>query len=70
VERVRAVTDLPLAVGFGVSQPAHVAEIGRVAQGVVVGSAIMSLIEKHAHASDLEERLERFARELKGGFEG
>jgi tryptophan synthase alpha chain len=69
VERVRAVSDLPLAVGFGVSRAAHVAEIGRLAQGVVVGSAIVSLIEKHAQAPDLEDRLESFARELKGGFE-
>jgi tryptophan synthase alpha chain len=68
VERVRAVSDLPLAVGFGVSQPSHVAEIGRVAQGVVVGSAIMSLIERYANAPDLEDRLEHFARALKGGF--
>jgi tryptophan synthase alpha chain len=69
VERMREVSDLPLAVGFGVSQPEHVAEIGRVAQGVVVGSAIMSLIEKYGAAPDLEQRLEQFARELKGGFQ-
>jgi tryptophan synthase alpha chain len=68
VNRVRAFSELPLAVGFGVSKPAHVAEIGKVAPGVVVGSAIMSLIEKHGQAPDLEERLECFARELKSGF--
>jgi tryptophan synthase alpha chain len=69
VRRMREVSDLPLAVGFGVSKPEHVAEIGRVAQGVVVGSAIMSLIETYGAAPDLEERLEQFARELKGGFQ-
>ena len=69
VERVRAISDLPLAVGFGVSTPEHVAEIGRVAPGVVVGSAIMSLVEKHGAAPDLEERLETFARTLKSGFD-
>ncbi len=69
VERVRAVSDLPVAVGFGVSTSAQVGEIGRIAPGVVVGSAIMSLIEKHGGAPDLEERLEAFARELKSGFE-
>ena len=69
VERMRAVSSLPIAVGFGVSRPQHVAEIGRVAQGVVVGSAIMSLIEKHGGDPHLEQRLEQFARELKGGFE-
>jgi len=68
VERMREVSDLPLAVGFGVSKPEHVSEIGRVAHGVVVGSAIMSLIEKYGPVADLEERLEQFARGLKGGF--
>jgi tryptophan synthase alpha chain len=69
VERMREVSNLPLAVGFGVSKPEHVAQIGRVAPGVVVGSAIMSLIETYGAAPDLEQRLEQFARDLKGGFE-
>jgi tryptophan synthase alpha chain len=68
VERMRALSNLPLAVGFGVSKPEHVAEIGRIAPGVVVGSAIMSLIEKYGNDPDLEARLERFAGELKSGF--
>jgi tryptophan synthase alpha chain len=68
VERMRALSNLPLAVGFGVSKPEHVAEIGRIAPGVVVGSAIMSLIEKYGDDPDLEARLERFAGELKSGF--
>ncbi len=69
VNRMRAVSSLPLAVGFGVSTPEQVAEIGRVAPGVVVGSAIMRLIEKHSDAPDLEKRVEEFARELKNGFD-
>lgn len=68
VERMRGVSDLPLAVGFGVSRPEHVTQIGRLAQGVVVGSAIMSMIEKYGADPELEQRLEQFARELKGGF--
>ena len=46
IEAVRAVTDLPLAVGFGVSKPEHVAELGRQVEAVVVGSAIVRLIEQ------------------------
>ncbi len=68
VERMRALSTLPLAVGFGVSTPEHVAEIGKIAPGVVVGSAIMTLIERHGAEPDLEIRLEQFARDLKGGF--
>ncbi len=69
VERMRAVSSLPVAVGFGVSTPEQVAEIGKVAAGVVVGSAIMSLIEAHGAAADLDERVEAFARALKSGFD-
>ena len=68
VDRVRAISNLPIAVGFGVSRPEHVAEIGAIAPGVVVGSAIVSLIEKHGDAPDLERCLEDFARTLKSGF--
>jgi tryptophan synthase alpha chain len=41
VERMRPATDRPLAVGFGISTPAHVAAIGAVADGVIIGSAFI-----------------------------
>jgi tryptophan synthase alpha chain len=69
VRAVRAVTPLPLAVGFGVSRPEHVAELGRQAEAVVVGSAIVHLIERNLDNPSLEIQLEAFARELKHGFD-
>ena len=68
VRAVRAVTDLPLAVGFGISRPEHVAELARQVEAVVVGSAFVRLIERHAGNSSLEIQLEHFTRELKHGF--
>jgi tryptophan synthase alpha chain len=68
IQAVRAVTKLPLAVGFGVSRPEHVAELSGDADGVVVGSAFMRLIEEHAGSPDLEGRLEEFTRSLKGAL--
>jgi tryptophan synthase alpha chain len=65
IQAVRAITKLPLAVGFGVSRPEHVAELSADADGVVVGSAFMRLIEEHAASPDLEQRLEAFTRSLK-----
>jgi tryptophan synthase alpha chain len=69
---VRAVTDLPLAVGFGISKPEHVAELGRQVEAVVVGSAIVHLIERgslgNPDNASLELQLESFVRELKHGF--
>ena len=68
VRGMRAITDLPLAVGFGISRPAHVAELGRQVEAVVVGSAFVRIVERHGGEPDVEARLEAFARELKGGF--
>jgi len=47
VARLKAATDLPIAVGFGVRTPEQAAAIGSVANGVVVGSAIVELVGKH-----------------------
>jgi tryptophan synthase alpha chain len=46
VARLRRYTDLPIAVGFGISQPQHVAHVGQFADAAVVGSALVSLIEQ------------------------
>lgn len=67
VKALRAKTNSPLAVGFGISRREHVEALRESADGVVVGSAIVKIIEAHAQSDDLEERLEEFVRELKQG---
>ena len=62
--RMRPLTSLPLALGFGVSTPQQVAEVAQVADGVVVGSAIVKFIEDNAGHPHLADRLEHFTREL------
>ena len=57
VELMRVITDLPLAVGFGISKPEQVRAVGAVADAVVVGSAIVRAVEQGTP-------LEAFAREL------
>lgn len=47
VARLKAATDLPVAVGFGVRTPEQALAIGKVADGVVVGSALVELVAKH-----------------------
>ncbi len=47
VAKLKAATDLPIAVGFGVRTPEQAAAIGQVADGVVVGSAIVDLVGRH-----------------------
>jgi tryptophan synthase alpha chain len=62
VASMRAVTKLPLAVGFGISTPEQAREISKLADGVVVGSAFVRLIEQGGD-------LEGFARSLRVGMD-
>jgi tryptophan synthase alpha chain len=47
VKRLKAATDLPIVVGFGVRTPEQAAAIGKVSDGVVIGSAIVEIVGKH-----------------------
>ena len=55
MRELRTVTDLPIGVGFGISTPDQAAEVAKIADAVVVGSAISLLIEKHAATDDVLE---------------
>jgi tryptophan synthase alpha chain len=65
VRRIRRHTDLPVALGFGISRPEHVAEVGSYADAAVVGSALVSLIAGAAAAPDLVDRVEEYIRSLR-----
>ena len=62
VKRVRAVTDLPVAVGFGISTPEQVRSVWRFADAAVVGSAIVREIENLRDSPDLVKRIGKFTR--------
>jgi len=64
VRSVRRSIDLPVAVGFGISAPEQVEAVGSVADGVVVGSALVRIVEEHAGEKDLPRRLEERVAEL------
>lgn len=63
VERIRALTGLPVCVGFGIKTPERAADIAKVADGVVVGSAIVDRIG----AGDSVADVLGFVRDLAGG---
>lgn len=64
VARVRRVSDLPVAVGFGISTSDQVTDVWRYADAAVVGSAIVAQIEKAESAGNVVSTVGRFVREL------
>lgn len=68
VATMRKITSLPLAVGFGISTADQVRAVGELADGVVVGSAFVRIIEQNAANPELPARLEAVARELASGL--
>lgn len=62
IERVRAQIRLPLAIGFSVSKPEHVAQIGQIADGAVVASALINAVD----AAPPEQRVETAVSFLRG----
>lgn len=58
ITRIRAKTDLPLCVGFGISNPEMVQEVSDISDGVVVGSAILHAIEAAGEDATTEQRAE------------
>jgi tryptophan synthase alpha chain len=64
VGEIRQHTKLPIAVGFGISTPEQAREVGNVADGVVVGSAVVQKIDENAAHSDLAARIGEFVTPL------
>jgi tryptophan synthase alpha chain len=65
VQRIRKVSDLPVALGFGISKPDHVREVGQWADAAVVGSALVDVIAREGASRDLNTRVEEYVRWLK-----
>ena len=65
VRRIRSVSDLPVALGFGISKPDHVREVGQWADAAVVGSALVDVIAREGASRDLNTRVEEYVRWLK-----
>lgn len=62
--KIRAHTDLPIAVGFGISTPQQARVVAASAEAVVVGSAIVNQIAQYGKAPDMTKRVSEFVRPL------
>jgi tryptophan synthase alpha chain len=71
IAELRALTDTPVAVGFGISRPDHARAVGKVADGVIVGSAIVKrMAAAVAEGSDAAEAALAFIREMSAAAHG
>jgi tryptophan synthase alpha chain len=70
VAKIRAHTPLPVAVGFGISNPEQAGLVARNADAVVVGSAVVNQIAKYGRSPELVERVGRFVRSLVSAVKG
>ena len=68
VRRIRAHTSMPVALGFGISRPEHVAQVAAYADAAVVGSALVSTIAEASTSPALIDRVEAYVRWLKGAY--
>ena len=64
VENLKSITSLPLVVGFGISTPSQATKVAKIADGVVVGSAIVDFIDQNKNSSELPQLLEDFVSPL------
>jgi tryptophan synthase alpha chain len=65
VKKIRKITKLPIAVGFGISKPQQAREIARFADGIVIGSAVVRLIDENKNNPDLVKIISVYASEIK-----
>lgn len=70
VAGLRGVSPVPVAVGFGISAPADAAAVGRFADAVVVGSALVKIIAAYGSSPELSGRVREFVQALREGLDG
>lgn len=64
VQRIKAASNTPVAIGFGISNPDQARQVSQMGDAVVVGSAIVKLIEQHGQSDALCEQLTSFVKPL------
>lgn len=70
IDHIRKLTDLPIAIGFGISQPEQARAVGGLADGVVVGSAIVRAIENYGGQGDVSEKVASLVWRFKQAIRG
>lgn len=66
LQELRRHTNVPIAVGFGISRPEHVRAVWQEADGAVVGSALVRVVEENSGRKDVADEIARFTLWLRG----
>ena len=69
IERMRKITDKPLAVGFGISTPQQAGDFGALCDGIVVGSGVVSRIDEASSADKAEKSVLTYITEMRAGLD-
>jgi tryptophan synthase alpha chain len=67
VQRLRQDSTLPIALGFGLSRPEHIRDVGRFADAAVVGSALVAQVARYGESPELADKVREFVRWLREG---
>lgn len=67
IQQVKAIRDIPCAVGFGIKTPEQAARVAEYADGVIVGSAIVKIVEQYG--TECIPKVEEYVRTMKGAIE-
>ncbi|MGB2706032.1 MAG: tryptophan synthase subunit alpha [Candidatus Omnitrophota bacterium] len=70
VRSLKRITKKPVCVGFGISRPEQARKISRLADGIIVGSAVIKVIEKNIGRKDLRKSVARFVKSLEKAIHG
>lgn len=69
IKEIKKYTKLPISVGFGISSPQQVGYISQIAEGVIVGSAIIKVIEANVGCGEIEKKVGKYVRSLLSGIQ-
>ena len=68
VRAIKTVKDIPCAIGFGISTPEQVAELSRLGDGIIVGSAVVKIVEQYCE--DCVGHVAEYVRRMKEAISG
>lgn len=68
ISRIRKFTALPVVIGFGISTPEHAYQMGKISDGVVVGSALVRIIEQNQNSPNLPQKVRAFTEQLRNAL--